>query len=106
MKDSTFSAFAEENVTKKVSKNKNVPATEQNVLLLLKQLEQEGKPTHGPAIARASNGTITVSSIYKLLDRLATRGLVARAEVDVALGDITVKRVHYQTISSNHKVNQ
>ena len=73
------------------------PATEQKVLEALQILETQQKPTHGPAIARATGGVVSVQAVYSLLDRLAARGLVGREEVEVPLGDILVKRVNYHS---------
>ena len=78
----------------------DAPAAEQKVLTALRKLEEEAKPTHGPAIARATNGTVSVQAVYTLLDRLVSRGLVERKDVEVALADITVKRVVYSIASS------
>jgi DNA-binding MarR family transcriptional regulator len=103
MKTSASSVRSDRAENKKTSSYADLaPATELKVLYYLDKLEKAKKPTHGPAIARASDGAISVASIYKLLDRLAARGLVERAEVDVSLGDITVKRVQYRTIRSTH----
>jgi hypothetical protein len=78
-----------------------VPATELKVLAFLRAQELAGKPTHGPAIARASNGAISVASIYKLLDRLCARGLVTRNTETIQVDELDAgfKRVSYRSTS-------
>lgn len=70
-----------------------VPNAEFQVLTVLTSLNKEA---HGPAISRASNGSISVAAIYKLLSRLEQRGLVHKREEQVQVGDITAKRVLYK----------
>lgn len=71
----------------------NVPVAEYGVLTILAALDCEA---HGPMISRASKGTISVASIYKLLTRLEKRGLVQRREEYLKAGDIMAKRVLYK----------
>lgn len=75
-----------------VSETIKVPDAEFQVLAVLSSL-QEG---HGPAISRASKGSISVAAVYKLLSRLEKRGLVHKREEQVQVGDITAKRVFYK----------
>ncbi|TFW30304.1 helix-turn-helix transcriptional regulator [Massilia horti] len=70
-----------------------VPDAEFEVLTVLASLKKE---VHGPAISRASNGSISVAAIYQLLSRLEKRGLVQKREEYVEVGDITAKRVLYK----------
>lgn len=69
-----------------------VPDAEFQVLTVLFSL----KEAHGPAISRASKGSISVAAVYKLLSRLENRGLVHKREEQVQVGDITAKRVFYK----------
>jgi len=69
-----------------------VPRSEQNVLNLLERMGE----THAPALARASNGSVSVAAIYSLLQRLESRGLVERREVLIPMNDITARRVFYK----------
>jgi len=71
----------------------NVPNAEFQVLKVLASLNKE---VHGPAISRASNGSISVAAIYKLLSRLEKRSLVQKREEHVQVGDITAKRMLYK----------
>jgi len=70
-----------------------VPDTEFLVLLVLSDLDIEA---HAPAIARASNGSVSVAAVYTLLSRLEKRGLVEKREEYVEIGDLTAKRVLYK----------
>lgn len=79
-----------------------VPDAEVKVLSVLQQLGE----AHAPAIARASNGSISVAAIYKLLGRLEDRGLVSKKVEHVPVGDITARRVFYrvhETVSLSYK---
>ena len=78
----------------------NVPATEAKVLAILKAQERAGRPTHGPAIARASDGAISVAAVYTLLDRLSSRGLVTRKTETIRVDELDVgfKRVTYRSV--------
>lgn len=69
-----------------------VPDAEVKVLSVLQKLGE----AHAPAIARASNGSISVAAIYKLLGRLENRGLVSKKVEHVPVGDITARRVFYR----------
>lgn len=69
-----------------------VPDAELEVLTVLASI----KEGHGPAISRASKGSISVAAVYKLLSRLEKRGLVHKREEHVQVGDITAKRVFYK----------
>lgn len=77
-----------------------VPRTEKLVLDALKAQQRDGKPTHGPAIARATGGKVSVSAIYVLLDRLCKRGLVSRRDEVVQPDgfDVGFKRVSYSVM--------
>lgn len=68
-----------------------VPTTELNVLLILNKL----KKAHGPAISRKSDGSISISSVYKLLTRLTARNLVEKHIEEVTTLDIKQKIVFY-----------
>ena len=69
-----------------------VPDSEYEVLCVLNRIGE----SHAPAIARASNGSISVAGVYTLLGRLEARGLVQKRREDVPAGDISVKRVLYK----------
>ena len=73
-----------------------VPDAELRVLQILQALGE----AHAPAVARASNGTISVAAIYELLGRLENRGLVLKREELVPIGDITARRVFYSVHGS------
>lgn len=70
-----------------------VPDAEYRILELLHKHKSE---LHGPAIARASSGAISVGSVYKLLKRLEERELVKKREGEFTVADLAVKRVLYQ----------
>jgi DNA-binding MarR family transcriptional regulator len=68
------------------------PPSEMSVLAIIMKMGE----AHAPAIARASNGKVTVSAIYSLLNRLERRGLVEKREVYIEVGDISARRVVYR----------
>lgn len=70
-----------------------VPDTEYRILQIL---DEHRAGLHAPAIARASQGDITVKVVYTLLKRLLARGLVQRRDEFAQVDDIEVKRVYYQ----------
>lgn len=68
------------------------PEPELAVLCILKNIGE----SHAPAICRASQGTISVAAIYRLLSRLENRSLVLKRTDHIQVGDITCKRVFYR----------
>lgn len=72
--------------------NVQVPEAEYRVLRILANLGE----AHGPGIARASNGSVSVAAVYKLLSRLEQRGLVQKREEHIPIGDITARRMFYK----------
>jgi hypothetical protein len=50
----------------------------------------------GPSIARASNGDITINSVYTLLKRMVVRGVAVRFEIAVQIMDVEEKRICYK----------
>ena len=78
----------------------DIPSSEKKILRILAEL---GGEAHAPAIARASDGAVSVAAIYSLLQRLERRGFVQRREVFILVGDIQARRIFY---SLNSKIPQ
>lgn len=76
----------------------SLPATEATVYnVLLKKGE-----LHAPAISRASNGTVSIASVYVILSRLEKKGMVSKREQFIEIDDTKVRRVYYQVIGANN----
>jgi hypothetical protein len=74
-----------------------LPNSQFEVVRVLTNLRKEA---HAPAIARASEGAISVAAVYKLLGRLVESGVVLKREKDIPIGDITARRVFYRVHNS------
>lgn len=72
---------------------KALPLTEYLVFATLADLHAEHGPVHGPAIARASNGELTVATVYGSLERLRKKGVVDSNEELFEIGPSKVRRV-------------
>lgn len=83
-----------EDIESKHINNVKIPESEALILEILASL---GK-AHAPAISRASQGKIPSNSVYILLKRLLRRKLVKRLDGVVAVNDIEIKRVMYESM--------
>lgn len=71
-----------------------VPDTEYLILTILKD-RVTGLPA--PNIADASNGEISVESVYTLLKRMVKRGVLERKEEELKVADFAhIKRICYK----------
>ena len=72
-----------------------LPVTEFMVFALLCELVKRHATVHGPAIAKASNGELSVATVYGSLNRLAAKGVVTSREDFFDIGSSTVRRVSW-----------
>lgn len=71
---------------------KKIPESELKVLAILNKLGE----AIAPAIVRASENTVSLASVYKLLDRIVERGIITRRTENFNIGGIETKRVFYK----------
>ncbi len=69
-----------------------LPASEAYIIKILARLGM----AHGPAIARASDGMVSLNSVYNTLGRLEEKKIVNKRIGFAPAGDIKLKRAFYQ----------
>jgi DNA-binding PadR family transcriptional regulator len=71
----------------------SLPITEFLVLFTLTNLHRTQGAVHAPAIARASNGELSIATVYGSLNRLEKKGVVAKKDEIFDLGSSVVRRI-------------